>query len=429
MVIVAQVTRTELFPGVRLTSVHTNTFKSCVLGAQFLSPLAPETAAANALVPSVLRRGTEEHPDMESLSAALDELYGGSIQPVIRTRGETQCVGFLGSFLDDAFTLDGSAVLEPAAALLGELLLHPRTQDGVFCPDYTASERTNLVDNIRAQVNEKRSYALKRLKEEMCAGEPFAVDRLGDEAHAAALTPQNLWERYQALLRTAPMELYYCGTAAPERVEAALRSALQDLPAGERQAVPSQPTAHTAPAAPKEVEEALDVTQGKLSMGFTVGGRVWDSHFPALMLANAVYGGTTTSKLFLNVREKLSLCYYASSMLDKFKGVMLVASGVEFDKVEEARAEILAQLEACKAGQIEDWELEGARRSVVSALRSTGDSQSRLEDFWLGQMVAGLTEDLEALASRVEAVTREEVVAAFSAMTLDTVYFLKGKEA
>ncbi|OUN05436.1 peptidase M16, partial [Flavonifractor sp. An92] len=241
MVIVAQVTRIELFPGVRLTAVHTNTFKSCVLGAQFLAPLSPETAAANALVPSVLRRGTAKHPDMESISAALDELYGGSIQPMVRARGEIQCVGFLGNFLDDAYTLDGSAVLEPAAALLGELLLNPRTQDGAFCPDYTAGERANLIDRIRAQVNEKRSYAIKRLKEEMCAGEPFAVDRLGDEAHAAALTPETLWERYQALLATAPMELYYCGTAEPARVEAALRAALKDLPRGERQAVPAHP--------------------------------------------------------------------------------------------------------------------------------------------------------------------------------------------
>ena len=425
----AQVTRTELFPGVRLTSVHTNTFKSCVLGAQFLSPLALETASANALVPSVLRRGTEEHPDMESLSAALDELYGGSIQPVVRTRGETQCVGFLGSFLDDAFTLDGSAVLEPAAALLGELLLRPRTQDGVFCSDYTASERSNLVDNIRAQVNDKRSYAIKRLKEEMCAGEPFAVDRLGDEAHAAALTPQNLWERYQALLRTAPMELYYCGTAAPERVEAALRAALKDLPAGERQAIPAHPIPHAAPASPKDVVEALDVTQGKLTMGLRTGIQAWDADYPALLLLNAVYGGTTNSKLFLNVREKLSLCYYASSGLMHYKDMMVVSSGVEFDKVDEARAEILAQLEACKANQMEDWELEGARRSVVSALRSTGDSQSRLEDFWLGQMVAGLTEDPDTLADRVEAVTREQVVAAAQKLALDTVYFLKGKEA
>ena len=425
----AELTRSELFPGVHLTAVHTEKFKSCVLGASFLAPLDRTTAACNALVPSVLRRGTQEHPDMESLSAALDELYGGSIEPVVRTRGETQCVGFLGSFLDDAYTLDGSAILEKAAGLLGELLLRPCTEQGVFRRDYTDSERQNLIDRIRAQVNDKRSYALLRLKREMCAGEPFGVDRLGDESSAQAITPESLWARYQDLLRTAPMELYYCGSAKPERVADALRAALSQLPTdGVRTPLP-RPAAKEAPAQPREVVESLDVTQGKLTMGLRTGSTVWSEDYPALLLANAIFGGTTTSRLFLHVREKLSLCYYASSQLEKLKGVMLVSSGVEFDKVGEARAEILSQLEACRKGAFEDWELEGARRSVVSALHSAMDAQARLEDFWLGQAVAGLTEDPEALARRVEEVTREQVVAAFSSLQLDTIYFLKGREA
>ena len=425
----AELTRSELFPGAHLTAVHTEKFKSCVLGASFLAPLDRTTAACNALVPSVLRRGTQEHPDMESLSAALDELYGGSIEPVVRTRGETQCVGFLGSFLDDAYTLDGSAILEKAAGLLGELLLRPCTEHGVFRSDYTDSERQNLIDRIRAQVNDKRSYALLRLKREMCAGEPFGVDRLGDESSARAITPESLWARYQDLLRTAPMELYYCGSAKPERVADALRAALSQLPTdGVRTPLP-RPAAKEAPAQPREVVESLDVTQGKLTMGLRTGSTVWSEDYPALLLANAIFGGTTTSRLFLHVREKLSLCYYASSQLEKLKGVMLVSSGVESDKVGEARAEILSQLEACRKGAFEDWELEGARRSVVSALHSAMDAQARLEDFWLGQAVAGLTEDPEALARRVEEVTREQVVAAFSSLQLDTIYFLKGREA
>ena len=425
----AELTRSELFPGVHLTAVHTEKFKSCVLGASFLVPLDRTTAACNALLPSVLRRGAEAHPDMESLSAALDELYGGSIEPVVRTRGEVQCVGFLGSFLDDAYTLDGSAILEKAAALLGELLLRPCTEQGVFRCDYTDRERQNLIDRIRAQVNDKRSYALLRLKREMCAGEPFGVDRLGDEASARAITPESLWARYQELLHTAPMELYYCGSARPERVADALRAALWQLPTGGARAPLPRPVAKEAPAQPRTVVESLDVTQGKLTMGLRTGCAVWSGDYPALLLANAVFGGTTTSRLFLHVREKLSLCYYASSQLEKLKGVMLVSSGVEFDKVDQAREEILAQLAACQRGEFEDWELEGARRSVVSALHSAMDAQARLEDFWLGQAVAGLTEDPEALARRVVNVTREQVAAAFSSLQLDTIYFLKGREA
>ena len=400
-----EVTRTQLLPGVHLTAVQTQKFKSSVLGMQFLLPLAREQAALHALLPMVLRRGTAEHPDMESLSAVLDELYGGSLEPTVRKKGETQCVGFVGSFLDDAYTLDGSAVLEPSAALLGELVLRPYTRDGAFCPDYTRQERENLVTRIRAQVNDKRQYAQVRVVAEMCAGEPFGVDKLGDEASAAAITPQKLWDCYQQVLRTAPIEFYYCGSAPLAR-----------------------PEKGSAPDQPRRVEEALDVTQGKLAMGFRTGIDAWDEDYPALMLLNAVYGGTTTSKLFLNVRERLSLCYYASSGLMKYKDVMLVSSGVEFSKVGQAQDEILAQLQACKDGGFTDDELEWARRSVVSTLMTTLDAQSRLEDYWLGQAAAGLTEAPDELAQRVERTTRAQVQAAAQKLTLDTVYFLKGKE-
>ena len=147
-----------------------------------------------------------------------------------------------------------------------------------------------------------------------------------------------------------------------------------------------------------------------------------------MALANAIYGGTTTSKLFMNVRERLSLCYYASSGLMKYKDIMLVSSGVEFGKVEQAKEEIMAQLAACQAGKFSDEELEWARRSVVSTLMTTLDSQGRLEDYWLGQAAAGLDEPPEELARRVERVTREQAAAAAQKLKLDTIYFLKGKE-
>ena len=156
-----QVTQKDLMPGVHLTAVHTEKFKTCLLGATLLTSLRKETASLNALVPFVLRRGTERAPDMEALSAALDELYGGSIEPNVRKKGSVQCIGFTGSFLDDTYTPGREAILEPAAALLGDLLLHPVKEDGGFRREYVEGERTNLVDRIRAQVNDKRQYSVQ----------------------------------------------------------------------------------------------------------------------------------------------------------------------------------------------------------------------------------------------------------------------------
>ena len=425
----SQVTRRELFPGVWLRAVHTGKFKSSYLSITLLAPLTKETAGANALIPEVLRRGTAVHPDMEALSAALDELYGGAVEPAVRKRGETQCVGFAASFLDDAYALKGEKILEPAAALLGELLLKPCTEKGVFRADYTAGEKANLIDRIRAQINDKRTYATQRLTQEMCKYEAYGVDRLGDEASVAAITPESLWERYQQLLCTAQVEVYYCGSAQPDRVAEALRAALEGLPVNEDRIDPACDVRVSAGPEPIVVEEAMDVSQGKLALGFRTGGQsCWEEDYPALYLAAAVYGGTTLSKLFMNVREKLSLCYYASATLEKMKGLVLVSSGIEFDKYQTAKDEILAQLEAVKRGEIEDWELEGSRRTLIGACMAILDEQSRQEEYWLGQTTAGLEESPKELAARLEAVTREQVAAAAQKLELDTIYFLKGKE-
>ena len=424
-----QVTRRELRPGVWLRAIHTDKFKSSYLGLTMLTPLERETAAANALIPAVLRRGTAAHPDLEALSAALDELYGGAIEPVVRRKGETQCVGFVASFLDDAYALEGEPILEPAAALLGELLLSPRTEGEGFLPDYVRQEQNNLIDRIRAQVNDKRRYASARLCQLMCREEAFGVDKLGDEAHAAAITPEGLWARYQQLLRTAEIEVYYCGSAQPERAARALTAALSGLPREEERLEPECEVRLHAGPEPQLVEERLEVSQGKLALGFRTGGiTCWEEEYPALVLCNAIFGGTPLSKLFLNVREKLSLCYYASSVLEKMKGLVLVSSGIEFDKYQQAKDEILAQLEAIRRGEIEDWELEGARRTLISGHLSTLDDQGRLEEFWLGQAAAGLDAGVEELAGRLAAVTREQVAAAAQRLELDTVYFLKGQE-
>lgn len=425
-----EIIRRELFPGVWLRAVHTNKFKSAYLSVTMLAPLDKATAGPNALIPAVLRRGTAVHPDMEKLSAALDELYGGAIEPAVRKKGESQCVGFVASFLDDAYTLkEGENILESAAALLGELLLNPYTEDGCFSKDYVEGEKQNLIDRIRGQINDKRTYATQRLVQEMCRYEAFGVDKLGDEESVKAITPHSLWQRYQELLRQSAVEVYYCGSAQPERVEKALRSALAPLAEGGERAVPDCQVRLTAGPEPQLVTESMDVTQGKLALGFRTGGQTcWEESYPALTMFNAIFGGTTLSKLFMNVREKLSLCYYASSMLEKQKGLVLVSSGIEFDKFETAKNEILAQLEAIRRGEIESWELEGARRTLIGGHLSTLDDQGRQEEFWLGQAVAGLDTTIEELCAQFETVTAQQVAEAAQKLELDTIYFLNGKE-
>ena len=420
----------RLAPGVDLIVNRTEQFKTGLLTVTLTVPLREETASAYALIPDVLYRGSRKHPDIESLCAATDYLYGASLGPAVRQRGESQCISFLCSFIDDRYALDGLAVLEPAAELMGEILLDPVTENGVFRRDYVAGEGANLADRIRSRVNDKRVWATFRLVQEMCAGEAYALDKLGRADEVESISPETLWERYQQLLKEAQVVFYYGGSADLLRVESAVRHGFAPLLTARKRQYSCEIVAR--PSGPvRTVTERMDVTQGKLAMGFRTGGIGPDSpEYAALTVCNALYGGTAHSKLFMNVREKMSLCYYVSSQLDMLKGLMVVSSGVEFGDFEKAQEAILAQLDDIRQGRFTDEELNAAVRAIVSALSGQKDSQGQMEDTCVTRYLAsGMLDDTEKLIHAVEAVTPEEVAAAAGMVCLDTVYCLTGREA
>ena len=415
--------RKEIMQDVFLTYLPAKKFKTCLLSAHLVTPLTRETAAYNALLPAVLNRGTVRHPDMESLSAAMDTLYGANIDYTVRKKGERQCVGFVANCIDDAYAPGGEKLLESVAELLGELLLDPVTRNGRFLSDYVESEKQNLIDAIRAIRNDKRDWADVRLMQEMCAGEPYGVLRLGDEESVAKIDNQKLYRHYQNLLNTSRVEMFYCGSADEKRVENALLTAFAALGRGKVEELP--PISRiAAPAEPRYLTEEMDVQQGKLAMGW----RCETDDEPAMIVANLLFGGTSNAKLFMNVREKLSLCYYASSSYARSKGLMLVSSGIEVKDYDKAVSEILHQLEQVRQGQWEDWELDGALATMRNSLDSLPDSQGAMENYYLGQIATDVFDTPTELWNAIEGVSRERIMAAAKSAKLDTVYFLKGKE-
>lgn len=418
----------RLADGVELAVNQTKKFKTGLLTVTLTVPLREESATAGALIPEVLSRGSARYPDMERISAAADGLYGASLGPAVRQRGESQCVSFLCSFIDDRYALDGSAVLEPAAGLMGEVLLNPCLEEGRFRRDYVESEGANLADRIRARVNDKRSWTIFRLIQEMCAGEDYAVDKLGDADRARSMTAEALWADYRSLLSAAKVTFIYGGGAEPDRVEDAVRRFFEPLLTGRTAPVDCRVKAEPDGAV-RTVTDSMDVTQGKLALGFRTGGiTMGEDDYPALLVCNALYGGSANSKLFVNVREKMSLCYYASSMLDKVKGIMAVSSGVEFSQFDRAQEAILDQLEAVKRGDFTKEELTAAGRTVANSLRGRLDSQGQMEDDQLTRLLFHTAQDGGELIRAVEAVTAEQVMAAAQKLRLDTVYRLTGKE-
>ena len=415
--------RREIMQDVFLTYLPARKFKTSRLTVNLITGLERAGASANALLPAVLSRGTVRHPDMESLSAAMDTLYGATVDSVVRKKGERQCIGFAADFIDDAFTPHGEKLLEPVSDLLGELFLDPVTRNGRFLAEYVDSEKANLIDAIRSLRNDKRDWAEIRLMQEMCAGEPYSILRLGDEETAAKLNNHCLYRHSSTLLAGSRVEVLYCGSAERQRVEDAVLSALAALPRGAAASLP--PVEQLPPReTPRVVTEVMDVNQGKLALGY----RCTTEDVPAMILANLIFGGTSNSKLFMNVREKLSLCYYASSSYARSKNIMTVSSGVEQKDYDRAMEEIACQLAAVQNGEWEDWEQDGALQAMLSSLTSLPDSQGALENYYLGQIATDAGETPEELTAALREVTRERIMEAARSAKLDTVYFLHGKE-
>lgn len=416
-------THSEIAPGISLSCIQDHRFKHSAMTFQYLRPMCGEEAAMNALIPSVLLRGCKSAPDLRRITQRLDDLYGASVSPISRRAGNCQTTGLYLSLMDDRFAPEGEALTEQAIAFLKELLFDYPTEQGGFLPDFVEGEKTNQIYAIEAEYNDKQTYCSRQLLKSMCREDPFGVPRLGEPADVEAITPQDLLRHYEKVRRESPVEVLYVGSAAPERMEMLVRQ----LFAGEdRSPAPLNADAPLHLSAPEDLRENLDITQGKLCMGFVTPVTAKSADFPAMQLLCAVYGGDVTSKLFQNVREKRSLCYSIGAGYYSAKGIILVSAGMDFDKEPLVRAEALKQLEACCRGDISGEELTAARRSLLSALESVPDSPGALESYYSAIRLGGSALDPQAHRAALEAVTREDLVRCAKTVRLHSSCFLTG---
>lgn len=418
---------TEILPGIRLRCAQTDRFKSSCLSISLLRPLCREEAAKNALLSNVLMQGTENHPDMTSLSMALDELYGTSLGPLCRKIGDIQTVGFYMSCLDDRYAMEGDSILAPALELLGEVLLQPCLEDGAFREDVVALEKENLINTIEAAINDKRAYADRNMLKALCREDTYGTPRLGEAEDVAAITAQNLYAHYKMILETSRVEIFYGGSMSPETVAELLKKVLGKLPRGKLCrtrffAIPRHEGV-------QHLEETMEVTQGKLSMGFTTGITAQNKLFPAMVVFNTLFGGDMTSKLFVNVREKQSLCYYISTAMISTKGIMTLSCGIETRDYEKTVGEIMRQLSLCQQGQITEAELSAAKKAIASGLRSVEDSLASMEELTAFHVLGGIPMDRAAYLQAILEVTAEDAAEVARSIQLDTVFFLRGVQA
>ena len=415
----------ELLPGVRLRCFRDDRFKHGCLSIQFLRRMTAEETPYNALLPAVLLRGTARHPDLLAIHRTLENLYGAEVRPLVRRIGDLQATGLYCSLLDDRFALPGEQVLEPVLEFLGELLLQPRICGDGFDAQYVEGEKQNLIAAIDAELNDKQAWAARGLLKQMCRGDSFGLPLWGEREDVGGVTAEGLYRHYREVLRTSPVEVFYVGSAQPER----LRTLLLPIFAG-MERVPESLPAQTdlVTGTPEDRVEYMEVTQGQLCLGCTTPITNRSPEFAAMQVLNTVLGGGMYSKLFRTVREEQSLCYSVHSSYYGIKGIVLISVGIDFRMEREARWGILAQLTACQNGEITEQELSAAKKALISSLRATHDSPGAVEGYYTTALLGGLGMTPEDYIRAVEAVTVADAVAAAKTVELHSSYFVRGKE-
>lgn len=414
---------TELYPGVNLRCIPDDRFKHGCLSLQLLRPMCREEAAMNALLPAVLLRGCESAPDLRAITLRLDDLYGAGVGALVRRVGDWQTTGFYCSFTEDRYAMAGDEILAPLVAFVKELLLEPVLEGESFREDFVAGEKKNLIATIDSQRNDKRAYAMDKLLRKMCSADSFGIPRLGFREDVQAIDAKTLYGHYRKILRESPVNLLYVGSAKPEAVAALLKPVFAGL---ERDVMPLEKQTPFRDGGGADFSEEMDVNQGKLCMGFVTPTTIRDEDFVAMQLMNLVFGGGMTSKLFSVIREKMSLCYAIGSSYHGSKGLLTVSAGIDFDKEQVTRQEVLRQLEACQKGEISPAELASAKEALCSSLLAVHDSPGAMENYYSSAALSGLPLSVEDYLAAARAMTVEQVAKAAQTVKLHSVFFLKG---
>ena len=396
--------RESLADGIAYTSIVDEKFKTNLIRIRLITPLRMETVSDHAVALGVIGVSNREYPDLSALTARLNELYGANIGVDIARRGDLQILSVSVSAIDNRFALEGEDITGEAVRILLNCVFAPNLEGNAFGEEVFRSRKKELLDAVEAEINNKRGYALLQAQKTVYAGEPAMLSSYGTRETAEAVTAEAAYAAYKRLLETAQIEIYSVSAAPLPQVKEQIRTAFAAIDRHPEQ------IAYTA--------------------GFKTD--VEDIHL--MRLLNAMLGGTVSSKLFLNVREKLSLCYYCASNYIDSKRTMLVDSGVELANYETARDEILRQLDALRSGDFTDEEMDSALLSLVNSIRGTGDTPSGWVGWYFYLLCNGLDRTPQQEAEYYRSMfadrqkLRQRLMDAAKSLQLDTVYLMQQRE-
>ncbi len=418
--------------GITLYCMKTDKFKTNYIVFNILSKLSRDTVTMNSLLPLVLRRGSINFPTMKDISVKLEDMFGASFDANTDKIGDRISVQFIMDMISDEYTLDKSELLRDGVELISEILLKPLTEDGHFKKEYVDQEKDTLKEIINSKINDKASYAMDRTVEEMYKDEPYGLYKFGYVEDLEKIDEKNLYEYYLKLLQNAEIQIYVSGNFDELSVADDFSNYFEEIKRNYKE----DKTIEAANilnqykkivSKEKEVTDFIEhqnVAQGKLVFGYRLNSDDLKKDFYAMNVYSAILGGTASSKLFNNVREKKSLAYTIRSQYIKHKGALFVSAGIELENFEIAKECILKEINDMKIGEITEEEIHDAKVNLETRFKSFNDSQAALIGWALGQNLLEGDIDLSDVINKINAVTKEDIVDAASRLSHDFTYYL-----
>lgn len=404
------------------TEIVDERFKTNNIFITFITPLDENKSAGYYLASDVIRSTNINYPTITLLKRKLYSLYNASIGVNVYKKGDFQVISIIANSIADKYTINKEEISSEIIDILLDCVFSPNIENGVFPKNEVNLKKQELIDEIDAVINDKRSYALTKAAEVVYKGEKAAFAAEGTKKSAENLDEKTTYERYEELLKSAYIKVIFSGNYISDCGKEKIINKIKSM---ERN---SSGKPETEKSLIKEtvsrVTERLDVTQSKTVMAFKYKN---EDKF-AVKLMGSIYGGTPFSKLFNNVREKLSLCYYCAVNVNSLKNTLIVDSGVEHENIEPSEKEILNQLEEIKCGHVTDDEISDTKRYVLNGLKTVYDSPSSLADWYIGESFNENVSSPMEFAENIKNIDKDRIVNAAQDLVLDTVYILTGKE-
>ncbi len=414
----------EITTGVNLRILKADKFKTNSISLYLSFPMSRETVTRAALVPKILKRGTEKYPSFTELSKRTQELYGASLGISNFKKGDLHIIRCNIQYACDSYI--GQEITADAVDLLKEVVLCPKCTEGAFAKEWVDQEKINLESLIKSLINDKKEYAQVRCNEIMFEGDPYGIFSQGYAEDLVEIDGKVLYDYYKELIDTAAVDIFASGSFNEEKLVDVVKDAFGGLKPRNGEYGKTCLADIEDEIAVKRIEEVMPTAQSKLCMGFNMGTSPTDKEYYDAMMFCCIYGGSPFSKLFNNVREKLSLAYYVFSAIDRQKGCMKISAGIESEMFDKAYGEIMLQLEKMKTSDFTDEEIISAKKYIATGLSSTRDSLGATEQYYYTQLLLGSDESIGSLIENIDRVDRDGIIRAANRVQLDTVYFLKG---